>query len=412
VRRVTLHNLTDQERELELTSYVEVVLNTDAADRAHPVFGKLFLETEWLQGANALLCRRRPRSEEQKSVWAVHVLAADHSAVGPITFETDRARFLGRRRTPADPAALDANAPELSGTTGPVLDPIFSLRRRVRLEGGGRSVLTFTTGMADSREEAVALADQYQTAQAVTRAFELAWAHARVELRHLRISVEDAHLFQRLAGHILFPTPALRAAPEVLAANQQGQSGLWRYGISGDLPIVLVRISDAKDMPLLEQLLFAHSYWRGRGLAVDLVVLNEERSGYFEELHHQALGLVRHSNARDLLDKPGGVFLRKLHQVPEQDRALLLAVARVVLLGERGPLGTQIDVLERTPALPARLPRHARPLPAAAFDTATCSSSAAWVASRPTPRNMSCPRRPRRRPLPGSTSSPTPTSGS
>jgi cyclic beta-1,2-glucan synthetase len=357
VRRVTLHNLAEEERQLELTSYVEVVLNPDAADRAHPIFGKLFLETEWAAGANALLCRRRPRSEEQKAVWAVHMMTADSTAVGSLTFETDRARFLGRRRTPADPAALDASAGELSGTTGPVLDPIFSLRRRVRLEAGGHGVLTFITGMADTREDAVALADQYQTALAVTRAFELAWAHARVELRHLRISVEDAHLFQRLAGHLLFPTPALRAPAEVLAANQRGQSGLWRFGISGDLPILLVRLSDTKDMPLLEQLLAAHVYWRGRGLLIDLVVLNEEHSGYFEELHRQALSLVRHSNSHDLLDKPGGVFLRKLDQMPEADRVLLLAAARVVLLGERGPLGTQIDVLDRPPPLPPRLPR-------------------------------------------------------
>jgi cyclic beta-1,2-glucan synthetase len=369
IRRLTLHNLSPLPRELELTSYAEVVLNPHAADMAHPAFGKLFLETEWLPAASALLCRRRPRWEDQKPVCALHLVVGDHTAVGPVAHETDRARFLGRRRTPADPAALDENAAELSGTTGPVLDPIFCLRRRVQLEPGGRSVVTFITGMAENRDDALALADQYRTSSAVTRALELAWAHARVELRDLRISVEDAHLYQRLAGHVLFPSAALRARPDVVAANQQGQSSLWRYGISGDLPIMLVRLTDGKDMPLLEQLLAAHVYWRGRGLQVDLVVLNEDSSGYFEELHRQALGLVRGSHAHDWIDRPGGIFVRKAHQMPDEDRNLLLAVARVVLLGERGPLGTQIDVLDRAKPLPPRMLRHARPRPAETFES-------------------------------------------
>jgi cyclic beta-1,2-glucan synthetase len=367
VRRVTLHNYSPRPRELELTSYAEVVLQPHAADRAHPAFGKLFLETEWVPTASALLCRRRPRAEDQKPIWAVHVLAADTTALGRTTFETDRARFLGRRRTPADPAALDRDAPELSGTTGPVLDPIFSLRRRVRLEPGGRAVVTFATGMVDTREEALALADRFQTAHAIHRVFELAWAHARVELRHLRVTVEEAQLFQRLAGHVIFPGPALRAAPALLAANRQGQSGLWHLGISGDLPIVLVRVAEGKDLSLFEKLLAAHTYWRSHGLAVDLVLVNEEQSGYYEDLHQQALALTRSSDARDLIDRPGGVFLRKADHLSDDDRTLLLAAARVVLHGERGPLGSQIDVLERSRPLPPRLLRHARPRPAQAF---------------------------------------------
>jgi cyclic beta-1,2-glucan synthetase len=365
IRRVTLHNLSPRPRDLELTSYAEVVLYPHAAERAHPVFCKLFLETEWVPAASALLCRRRPRAPDQKPVWGVHVVAADAAARGPASFETDRARFLGRRRSPADPAALDATAADLSGTTGPVLDPIFSLRRRVHLEPGGRAVVTFVTGVVDSREEALTLADHYQTAHGVTRAFELAWAHARLELQHLRITVEDSHLYQRLAGHVLFPDAALRARPEVLVANKQGQSGLWRNGISGDWPIVVVRIGETQHLSLLEQLLEAHSYWRGRGLTVDLVVLNEEHSGYFDELQRAAQNLLQTSNDREWRDRPGGVFLRKADHLSEEDRTLLLAAASVVLSGERGPLANQIDVMDRPRTLPPQLLRHARAQPAA-----------------------------------------------
>jgi cyclic beta-1,2-glucan synthetase len=354
-RRLTLHNLGPEPRELELTSYAEVVLAPHGADVAHPAFGKLFLETEYVAASEALLCRRRPRAADEKPVWAVHVLAAEAGVPGSVTFETDRARFLGRRRSPADPAALERGAPELSGNTGPVLDPVFCLRRRVRLAPGGRAVLAFSTGVAVTREEALALADQYHTLYAVARAFELAWAHSRVELRHLNLRVEDAHLYQRLAGHVLLPGPVLRAAADVLTANRQGQTGLWRHGISGDLPIVVVRLDDAAQLPLLRQVVAAHAYWATKGLAVDLVVLSEDAGGYFEELYQQVLTLVRASDERDRVDKPGGIFPRKSSHMTPEDRTLLLAAARVVLAGDHGPLGGQVDVVERAAPLPPPL---------------------------------------------------------
>jgi cyclic beta-1,2-glucan synthetase len=364
VRRVTFRNLSTKARTLELTSYAEIALCPHGTDLAHPAFSKLFLETEWVARSSALLCRRRPRSADQKPLWAVHVIAADSAGVGTVTFETDRAGFLGRRRTPADPAALDPETTELSGGVGRVLDPTFSLRRRLRLEAGGRAVVTFATALVHTREEALQVADQYQAQHAATRAFDLAWAHARVELQHLRISVENAHLFQRLAGHVLFPGPALRARPEVLTANKQGQSALWRHGISGDLPIILVRLTQPNELPLFDLLLAAHAYWRGRGLAVDLVLFNEEHSGYFEELQRQARSLVETSADREWLDRPGGVFLRRAEHISEDDRILLLAAARVVLHGGRGPLNSQIDLLERAQPLPALLPRQTKALPA------------------------------------------------
>jgi cyclic beta-1,2-glucan synthetase len=349
VRRLTLTNHGNRPRELELTSYIEVVLGPHAADLAHPAFGKLFLETEYLPAEMALLCRRRPRSPEQKPVWGVHVLAADGPIVGAVQFETDRAKFLGRGRSPADPAALEGDA-ILTGTTGPVLDPIFSLRCRVRVPPESAVRVAFTTAMADTREEAAARADHYHDFPGVTRAFELAWAHSQVELRHLQLSAEVAHLFQRLAAHIIYAGPALRAAPGVLTTNLQGAPGLWRHGISGDNPIVLARIGEADEMPLVRQLLSAHAFWRLKGLTVDLVILNDHESGYFEDLQQQLQSLVRGSDDRGLLDKPGGVFVRKGAHMVREDQILLQAVARCVFIGNRGSLASQIDRMERLAA--------------------------------------------------------------
>jgi cyclic beta-1,2-glucan synthetase len=353
VRRLTLTNHDRRPHELEVTSYAEVVLAPHVADLSHPAFGKLFLETEWLPSHGALLCRRRPRAAGQEPIWAVHVVSIEGEAAAEVEYETDRSRFLGRGRTAAAPAALEPGA-RLSGTTGPVLDPIFSIRRRFRLEAGGVLSLLICTGIAKGREEAVALADHYRDGHAVSRVFDLAWAHSQIELRHLQITTTEVHLFQRLATHLIYSAPALRAQPEVLAANRQGQAGLWRYGISGDNPILLVRIDSASDLPLVRHLLLAHSYWNLKHFAVDLVILCEAGASYAEELFTQIQETVRSSHSSALADKPGGVFVRKASQMPAEDQILLQAAARVVLQGRHGSLSIQLaQLVDRvTPTVP------------------------------------------------------------
>ena len=356
IRRVTLTNHDSRPRELEVTSYGEVVLLAHNADLSHPAFGKLFLETEWAEASEAILCRRRPRSGEQSPVWAVHVAATEGAVtpanpVVPTQFETDRARFLGRGRTPAAPTALDPGA-NLSGSVGAVLDPILSIRRRVRIEPGMSAAVAFTTAVADSRDEALTLADHYREIAAVSRAFELAWAHSQVEHRSRNWSAQDSHTYQRLASSLLYTGTALRADPAILARNEKGQPGLWAYGISGDKPIILALIADFDQTGLVAQLLTAHTYLRLKGLETDLVFLTGPAEGDLEELPGLVLDLVRGSDARDLVDARGGIYVRKLTAIPEVDRVLLQSYARVVLHGDQGSLAGQLDRTERTHPLP------------------------------------------------------------
>jgi cyclic beta-1,2-glucan synthetase len=354
VRRVTVTNHGDQPLDLDVTSYAEVALVARAADLAHPAFQKLFLETEYVPAQRALLCRRRPRAAAANPVWVVHTVATEGRPVAPPTFETDRAKFLGRRRTAARPAALDPGH-ALTGTTGPVLDPCLSLRQKLRVEPGASASVAFTTAVADSRAEALSLADQYNAFHAVLRVFDLAWAQSRVELRDLSLTVEESHLYQRLAGQLLFPAPHLRAGADVIRANRQAQSGLWKFGVSGDLPILLVRLKDGDGLGLLKQVTSAQNFWRVNGFPCDVVVLNEHAEGYLEGFHEQILNTVKAGDANALFDRPGGVFVRKADQMSAEDRVLLQACARVVLLGERGPLVDQLDLPERMPTDPPAL---------------------------------------------------------
>jgi cyclic beta-1,2-glucan synthetase len=351
LRRVTLTNRGRSSKHLDITSYAEMVLNQAAADQAHPAFCKLFLETEWLPQHSALLCRRRPRSPDQQPIWAVHVLT-ELDTPGTISFETDRARFLGRRRTPADPQAMEPACRLLSATVGAVLDPIVSIRRSIKLRADEKLTMAFTTGYADSRESALAIADRFHSLAAVNRAFELAYAHTQIELQHANMKPDEVHLFQRLAGHLLYPILAMRSASDTLVSNRLGQSSLWALGISGDLPIALLRMHGKAGIAQLKQLVRAHEFWRAKGLRADLIILCENAGGYYDESFELAVNQIRSMGEGDWLDKPGGIFVRKGSQIQETERTLLLSYALLVIDDRLGSLQLQGTTLP-SPRIPS-----------------------------------------------------------
>ncbi len=362
IRRVSLTNLGSQVREIELTSYAEVVLAPQAADVAHPAFQNLFVQTEFVPEASALLATRRPRSAGERQVWAAHVAAIEDQVPGVIQYETDRARFLGRGRTVRSPAAVIDGRP-LSNTVGPVLDPIFSIRLRVKLAPGATAHAIFSTVVAESREEVLDLADKYRESATFERAATLAWTQAQVQLHHLGIEQDEAHLFQRLANRILYSDPSLRPASGLLAQNERGASGLWAHGISGDLPIVLIRIDEVEDLDIVRQLLRAHEYWRLKLLDVDLVIVNEHGATYAQDLQDALETVVRTSQSilvHETHEAHGGVHVLRGDRLRPEDRTLLQAAARAVLLSRRGSLADQVIRLERpdriVPSAPAPPP--------------------------------------------------------
>ncbi len=337
VRAVTLLNHGRRHRELELTSYAEVCLNGRRADQAHPAFAKLFLETKFEPRHGALLARRRPRGADEQPVFAIHTSAASVSATEEIEYETDRMRFLGRGRTAANPAALDSGA-RLSRTTGPVLDPIFSLRRRVGLEAGETARIAFVTGAADTHEAAVGIAERFRDFEAIDQAFAGAKSRSQSELRELELTADDVALFNRLAASVVFTNSGFRDL-DAVASNRLGQPNLWPHAISGDLPIVLVRVAQADDEAVVRQLLRWCTYTRGRGLKLDLVIL-DERAG---EPADRLRGELETGVAGELLGKSGGVFFLTADKVPTDDAVLLAAAARAVFAGGGGSLAERID---------------------------------------------------------------------
>jgi cellobiose phosphorylase len=366
LRRVTLTNRSETPRTLQVTSYAEVVLATQAQDEVHPSFSNLFVQTELVPARQAIYGTRRPRSAEERPPWMTHTMAVRGITVGEPSYETDRLRFIGRGRTLASPAALDGMSP-LTNSAGPILDPVVCIRQTVLLQPNEAVQIDIVTGVAESRAGVEALTEKYRDPSLADRVFDLAWTHCHILLQQLSISEADAQVFGRLAGSIIYASALRRAKASILSHNRRGQSGLWGYGISGDVPVVLVRIRDRERIALVRQAVQAHAYWRLKGLAVDLVIWNEDDSVYRQILQEALVDLVAASPEASLVDRPGGVFIRRGEQMSEEDRVLLQTVARIVLLDEGGTLEEQAERRGRAevsiPHLKSRRRRPEAPIP-------------------------------------------------
>ena len=411
VRRVSVTNTGNRMREIELTTYAEVVLTTPAADSAHPAFSKLFVQTEFVAEGGVLLATRRSREPGEAPLWMFHVSALEGDAIGGLQFETDRGRFLGRGHTLRDAVSI-VDARPLSNTVGTVLDPVLALRRRVRVAPGQTARVAFWTGLAGGRVEALAMADKHRDMAAFDRTKTLAWTQAQVQLRYLGMDFDEAQQFQRIANRVLYADASLRAPREILARNQLGPPALWACGISGDLPIVLLRIDDEGDLDIVKQLLRAHEYWRLKRLAVDLVILNDHPPSYAAELQQALDAAIRTAQARSREEEGAGrgsVFCLRGDSMPQSSRELLQTAARAIFVARLRPLERPVGAAAGAGTRAAAPPRAYRGHDAvrrAAQHSARSSSSTASAASPPPGANTSpSSRKASGRPRPGSTSS-------
>lgn len=343
LRQLTLTNLSRRARSVEITSYAEVVLFNGPSEAAHPAFNKLFVQPHTARDKASLIFTRRPRSAEDTHPWMFHTLLVSGGTVlRGATFETDRAAFIGRGRTLRNPAALDTPGP-LPDRAGLVLDPVAAIRYRVRIEPGATIRVNAFLGIAPDRTAVDTYVDRCHDPRMPERVFSLAWTRSQVLLHQLRVNEADVQNYARLAGSLLYAGSHRRGRASVIAANRRNQAALWSYGISGDRPIVLLSITDQSNLDLVRSLIQAHTYWRQKGLEVDLIIWSEAYAGYRQNLLDAIIGLVQAGTEGKLLDQPGGIFVRNIDQIPEDDRILFRAVARLVFSDRHGALADQID---------------------------------------------------------------------
>lgn len=341
LRRLHLTNRSRKRRVIEITSYAEVVLAPAIADEMHPAFSNLFIQTQINEHRNAIVCTRRPRSQNENNPYMFHLMKVHDAAIKNISYETDREKFIGRGRTIHQPAVIQKTG-GLSGSDGSVLDPVVAIQYRIVLESYETATVDMIFGIAETKETCNALIEKYQDRHLINRILELAWIHSQVILRQINATEPDAQLYSRLASSIIYANASLRTDPSLIIKNQKGQQSLWTYSISGDLPVVLVQIEDGANIDLVRQMVQAHTYWRLKGLIVDLIIWNEDHGGYRQDLQNQIINLVSGSS-NDMRDKPGGIFIRAAEQIPNEDRVLFQSIAHIVIADKWGTLEEQMN---------------------------------------------------------------------
>ncbi|MBP6680057.1 MAG: hypothetical protein KA166_02630, partial [Saprospiraceae bacterium] len=368
LRRLHITNRSRKKRLIEFTSYSEVVLSSAISDMLHPAFSNLFVQTEIIAPRHAIMCTRRPRSVDEHPVWMFHLMKVHGADVTEVTYETSRDHFIGRGNSISHPKSM-MQKEGLSGNEGSVLDPIVAIQYRITLKPYETITLDMVYGVDQSQEACQRLIEKYQDKHMIDRSFELAWTHSQVVLRQINATSEDALLYCRIAGSIIYANASFRAEPAVLLKNQRGQSGLWSHSISGDYPIVLLQIEDSTSIELVEKLVQAHAFWRQKGLIVDLVIWNEDHGGYRQVLQNQILSMITPTNLVEEQDRPGSIFVRSAEQLSNEDRILFQTVARVIISDKLGTLEGQLNRRKKLrPILPNFIPQKSYSIIDAPFE--------------------------------------------
>ncbi|GAA4468898.1 hypothetical protein GCM10023093_27420 [Nemorincola caseinilytica] len=343
IRRIKITNRTLSVKQLDITSYAEVVLAKQSSDEAHPAFSNLFVQTEILREYKAILCTRRSRSKEEHPPWMMHMMDVRGVKAETVSYETDRMKFIGRDRNLANPQAMIGAT--LSNSQGAVLDPIVAIRCRISLKPNQAVTVDLIYSMGETKEMCERLIYKYRDQHLKDRAFELSWTHSQVLLRQINATEADALLYDKLAASVIYNNPELRAAAAVILNNARGQSGLWSHSVSGDLPIVLLHIYDAEHFDIVKQMVQAHAYWRLKGLKVDLVIWNEDHGSYRRLLQEQIMDLVASTGSTHDSNGTGHIFVRSADHISADDRLLFESVARVIISANKGTLSEQVNRL-------------------------------------------------------------------
>jgi cellobiose phosphorylase len=354
LQRVNILNLSHQKRTIELTTYQEVVLSPAGADETHQAFNNLFVQTRIIRERKAILATRRPRSKSDPVYWMFHMMTVHGESVGDASFETDRSKFIGRARSARNPVAMESSF-RLSNSEGPVLDPIMAIRRRIVIEPEETVVVDIVSGIAATGEAAMRLMGKYKDRQMSDRVFTMAWTHGQVVLSQIRATENDAQIYGRLISSIIYPNSLKRADSNILMANRRGQSGLWGYGISGDLPIALLKIGNQSKIDLVRQLIQAHAYWRTKGLKVDLVIWNEDYSSYRQALQDQVTNLIGTSTESQLVGQKGGIYIIQADQISPEDKVLMQSAARIIITDSEDKLTEYVERRKKARSILPRL---------------------------------------------------------
>jgi cellobiose phosphorylase len=328
VRKLVLKNLGDKGRSIEITSYMEITLAGFSADAAHPTFSNLFIQTEYDKDEDILIGSRRPRVKDGKVPYIFNKVVVNGELEGSISYETSRVNFIGRNRELKNPQAMD-NDKALNNTVGTVLDPIMSIRARIRLEPNSKTEIYYITGICDCKEEVVGICKEYNNSSKLDKVFEGYSTGTQLELKNLGIRSPMANVFQSAASSIFFLSNTRKSREEYIKNISKHQKDLWSYGISGDLPIAMLAIENEADMNLVFNMEKFHHYLKLKGVKLDLVIYNDEEISYDAPLQKNIMEVIRAANENNSLNKPGGIFIHNKATMNIEIKDLLIGISRL-----------------------------------------------------------------------------------
>lgn len=333
-RKVTLTNHGSENKQIELTSYMEIVSDTYLSELSHPAFNKLFIESSFIEGHNVFLSKRRGSKDINKP-YLMHMIKSSIKPIGGIEYENDRLKFIGRNNTVQNPDAVIESLP-LSNSSGFSSDPIISLRLCIELKAENAVDVYFITGVCSGNEEAVRISEEFNDLariEELTKKFRL---QSYIELKYLNITSTQLNAFQNLISPIFYPSKYYRGPIENIRRNSGNQCNLWRFGISGDKPIMLLRVNSTEETGIIRDVFKAYQYLRINNVNVDLIVLSDAKYGYMQELDDLLNEMTRTLKVYTEDREKPSLFILHSHQMTPAEVDLLLTVARIVFTDKTG----------------------------------------------------------------------------
>lgn len=333
IRRVRLINNGEEERLIEAISYFEIVGETLNSDLAHPAFNNLFIRTKVQEDQEGILSHRRKRGDQLEDNWILHGVKSFDNSGEKFQYETSRTNFIGRGNSLAAPDGLTKG---LTNTAGVVLDPIMSIGKKVKVQPKEKVEIYYITAFTHSEQTALDILNKYDNIDNINMAIDLSRTKSQTEIGYLNLNHGNITFYEELIPYLIYLDRNTKSQyAHILEKNSKGKEGLWAQGISGDNPIVLVTIESMEGIETLIKMIDAHEYWSYKGLKVDLVILNEDDSIYYQPLFQNIREIV-YEKRGNVVDVPGGIFIRNENTFLEEDKALLYKWATLIIAAEEG----------------------------------------------------------------------------
>ena len=343
IRRLNLKNNGNTVRTLEVTSYFEPVLSTNMQDYAHMAFNNLFLTFERKERDN-ILVKRKKRSHVEKEIYLGTSFYTEHETIGDLEVEIDKEKFLGRDFNLIPEMVRDSKP--YSQNMGLVTDPCLASKKTIKINPGEEVNFDLIICVSESKDLILEFLEKYKNSKVITKTFELARAKVEAESIYLGLKGTDIEKYQKLLSYTIFNNILKKITLKGLTKKVYSQEDLWKFGISGDIPIILVKIEDLNDMYVVRDIIKAHEYFRSKNIKVDLVILDKEENSYNQYISYEIENVILNSQVEYLKNITGGIFVINSNQIDKNDLQLLEFKANVTINAKSGDIKTILDDLE------------------------------------------------------------------